>query len=186
MAKIKVQITEYIAETQVPKKVKDWVIAIDKFMLDSGCRVEGFASGRFQYTSRKSKKSVCVIYVGADGCGISMRGNHFVLPNDTSVNNILDELPETKLNSVMDGIGCEVLTAIIKGDETIMQRCLKKDYSVNPEHKCAYGIADVFGHNGVKSFRCGHNPGVYFNLDESTDFGLIKKWIVYEIAWKAV
>ena len=184
MPKSNVCITEF-AESRLPDKLKDWITDINKFMVDNGCRVEAFNT-RFQYTSRKSKKSVCVIYMGADSCGISIRGNHFVHPNHTSVNNILNELPENLLNTVMEGIGCSVLTSIIKGDEHTMQRCLKNDYSINTEHKCSYGIADVFSHNGVKSFRCRHNPGVYLELDESADFKLIKKWIEYEIAWKAV
>jgi hypothetical protein len=84
MAKSNIHIIEH-AQPRLPQRITDWLTVIDKFMLDNGCRSEASttnrgADGKFSYTSRKSKKSVCIIYINSDGCIISVRGNHFVHP----------------------------------------------------------------------------------------------------------
>ena len=178
MAKSNVDIKEY-AETRLPEEVKNWIAAIDKFMVENGCKVDASitmrgTNGRFSYTSRKSRKPVCIVYISPDGCTIALQGNHFIHPNHTSVNNILDELPKNMLDTVMKGAFGSCAAA-----------CINPDYSVNLAFKCTYGVADVFAHNGVKSFSCRHNPRFHFALDETADFEMLKKWIEYEIAWKA-
>lgn len=110
MGKSNIGITEYMStneysKTNMPAEVKDWIVKIDKFLVDTGCRAETYTwgmgiGGRFPYISRKSQKPVCIIYINPDGCSIAIGGNHFLFPNETSVNSILGELPENILPDV--------------------------------------------------------------------------------------
>ena len=147
-------------------------------MLDNGCRTAaGIVSnskrtdGKFTYTSKKSKKTVCIINIGTSGYNISLRGNHFIQPNNTNIGNILTELPESVFNYVMTGAGCK------------LGACLNHDYSVNNNHKCVHGHAEVFEYNGQKSHRCPHY-GWKFELSKVENFEMITKWIKYELAWR--
>jgi len=185
MAKSNVCITEF-AELRLSDKLKSWISHINAFLINNNCNVEASitcrgANGRFAYTSRKSKKSVCIIYITSDSCEIAINGNHFIHPNQTCENNILLELPETILNKVMKGIGCDLPVGYT------IPKCLIHDYAINTEFNCSYGVADVFSYNGVKSFRCRHNPRVKFDLlNDATNLSLLEKWIGYEIVWKSV
>jgi hypothetical protein len=171
-----VDINEY-ASSQLPE-VKEWIAAMNKLMIDGSCRVTSTVvsnskrtDGKFSYASRKSKKTVCIINIGTSGCYISLRGNHFIHPNQTMTNNILDELPENMFSFVIKGTGCGLGT------------CITHDYMVNPDHKCVHGHAEVFTYKRQKSFRCKYG-GYKFVLDKTTEFNILKKWINYEISWK--
>ena len=173
MAKVKVDINEY-ANNQ-PKAVRDWLAGVDKLMRDGGCR--GISSvvsnskrtdGKFTYTSKRTKKTVCIINMGTSGNYISMRGNHFINPNGKE--NILDELPEGMFDFVMKGVGCG------------LGHCLNLDYSINHNNSCVHDSAEVFEYNRQKSYRCSHN-GWRFDLSETTNFDMLTKWIMLELAW---
>lgn len=172
MAKIKVDINEY-ASSQ-PSQVRGWVLEIDKYMTENNCRVVSSVvsnkkrtDGKFTYTSKRTKKSVCIINFGTSGNYISMRGNHFTHLNGKE--SILEHLPEDLFSFVMKGAGCE------------LGHCLNLDYSVNQDNYCVHGNAEVFEYNKQKSYRCPHN-GWRFNLNETTNFEMLSKWIALEAA----
>jgi len=172
MAKVKVDINEY-ASSQ-PPQVKEWLSKIDNFMIDNNCRVVSSVvsnkkrtDGKFVYTSKRTKKSVCIINIGTSGNYISMRGNHFIHP--IGKGNILDELPEDIFDFVMEGVGCG------------LGHCLNLDFSVNQGGTCVHNHAEVFEYKGQKSYRCLHN-GWRFDLNEATNFEMLTKWIAFEIA----
>ena len=173
MARVNVDINEY-ASSQ-PPNVKLWLAEIDKLMRDNNCRVVSSVvsnkkrtDGKFTYTSKRTKKSVCIINMGTSGNYISMRGNHFIHPN--SDNKILDELPPEMFGFVMNGAGCS------------LGHCINHDYTVNTNNCCVHGNAEVFEYKGQKSFRCPHF-GWNFDLNETTNFEMLTKWIMLEIAW---
>ena len=171
MAIVKVDINEY-ASSQ-PAKVRAWLSEIDKLMRDSNCRVTSSivsnkkrTDGKFSYTSKRTKKTVCIINIGTSGHYISMRGSHFIRPNGKE--SILDELPEDMFNFVIKGAGCR------------LGHCLNFDYSVNIDNNCVHGNAEVFEYNGRKSFRCPYF-GWNFDLNENTNFEMLTRWIVLEV-----
>ena len=163
------------AKSQSPP-VRKWLENTNKFMLDNNCRVIGKTvsnskrtDSKFTYTSKKSKKTVCIINIGTSGCYISMRANHFIHPNDTITNNILDELPKDMFDFVIKGAGCAA--------------CLNSDLSMNINHNCCHGHAETFTYKGQKSFRCPHY-GYNFDLNQATEYETLTKWIEYELVWK--
>jgi hypothetical protein len=173
MAIVKVDISEY-ANSQ-PPKVRVWLSAVDKLMHDGNYRVVSSVvnnkkrtDGKFTYTSKRTRKSICIVNLGTSGNYISMRGNHFIHPNGKE--NILDELPEDVFNFVMKGAGCE------------LGNCLNLDYSINQDNYCVHDNAEVFEYNGQKSHRCPHN-GWRFDLIETTNFEILSRWIALEVAW---
>lgn len=130
MAKVKVDINEYVSNQ--PPRVTTWISKIDKFMTENNCRVVSSVvsnkkrtDGKFTYTSKRSKKSVCIINFGTSGNYISLRGNHFIHPNRKE--NILGELPKDVFDFVMKGAGCK------------LGHCLNLDYSVNQDNYCVHG-----------------------------------------------
>jgi len=144
-------------------------------MIDSGCRVASSVvsnskriDGKFTYTSKRTKKSICIINLGRSGNYISLRGNHFIHPNGNK--NILDELPEEVLGFVLKGAGCK------------LGYCLDLDYTINQDNYCVHGNAEVFEYNKQKSHRCPYN-GWRFDLIETTDFKILSKWIALEVMW---
>jgi len=173
MAIVKVSINEYA--TNQPPAVKQWLATVDKIMADANCRVVSSVvsnkkrtDGKFSYTSKRTKKTICIINMGTSGHYISMRGNHFIHPNGKE--SILSELPEDIFNYVIKGAGCG------------LGHCLNFDFSINPDKKCVHGNAEVFNYNGQKSFRCPHY-GWNFELNETTNFDMLTKWITLEVEW---
>ncbi|MCL1844552.1 MAG: hypothetical protein FWF77_01455 [Defluviitaleaceae bacterium] len=174
MAKVKLDINNY-ARSQ-PPKVRQWLAEIDKLMLDGNCRIASSlvsnskrTDAKFSYTSKRTRKAICIINMGTSGNYISMRGNHFVHPIGDNV--ILDELPEEMLDFVMKGAGCG------------SGHCLNRDYTVNADNTCVHKHAEVFEFKGQKSFKCSHY-GWNVDLNEATDFEILTKWIVLETAWR--
>ena len=175
MAKSNVCINEYANSLSL--EIREWLAKIDKLMIDNGCRTTtGIVSnskrtdGKFTYTSKKSKKTICIINIGTSGCNISLRANHFMYPNHTNIGNILDELPENILSYVMKGAGCN------------LGACLNHDHSVNQDNECVHGHADVFEYNGRKSHKCPHY-GWKFDINDTDNFDILIKWIEYELVW---
>jgi len=173
MAIVKMDINEYASNQ--PQSVKKWLAETDKLMRDGGCRVISSVvsnskrtDGKFTYTSKQTKKSICIINIGTSGNFISMRGNHFMRPNGELT--ILDKLPQDIYNFIMSGVGCG------------LGHCLNLDYSINHNKSCVHDNAEVFEHNGQKSYKCGHN-GWRFDLNEDTNFEVLTKWIELELAW---
>lgn len=171
MAKVKVDINDYASGQ--PSQVRAWISEVDKFRVENNCRVissvvsnKKRTDGKFTYTSKRTKKSICIINLGTSGNYISMRGNHFI--HHTRNENILDELPEDVLSFVMKGVGCG------------LGHCLNLDYSINQDRNyCVHGSAEVFEYKGQKSYRCLHN-GWRFDLIEATNFEMLSKWITLE------
>ena len=173
MAKVKVNINEYASNQ--PSVVRAWISTVDKHMIDNGCRIVSSVvsnkkrtDGKFTYTSKRTKKTVCIINMGTSGHYISMRGNHFIHPDRKL--SVLDELPDDMLSFVMKGAGCKPGTG-----------CLNEDYSVKQgDYLCVHNVAEVFEYNGQKSFRCSHN-GWKFDLNDNTNFEMLTKWVMLEI-----
>ena len=173
MAKVKIDINDYASNQ--PTQVRAWISEINEFMVDNNCRVVSSVvsnkkrtDGKFTYTSKRTKKSICIINFGTSGNYISMRGNHFIHPSEKE--NILDELPEDVFDFVMKGAGCKP------------GHCLNLDYSVNEDSNCVHGNAEVFEYKKQKSHRCPHN-GWRFDLVDTTDFEMLSKWIELELEW---
>ena len=83
MAKVNVDINEYASNQ--PSQVKAWLLKIDKFMTENNCRVASSVvsnkkrtDGKFTYTSKRTKKSICIVNLETSGNYISMRGSHFI------------------------------------------------------------------------------------------------------------
>ena len=170
MAKVKVDINEY-ASVQ-PPWVRTWLAEANDLMIKCGCRVESFVvsnskrtEGKFVYTSRKTKKTVCIIFINASGCNISLRGNHFIHHNGTG--NILDELPED-------------MFAVVSGRKSC--GCRHSDHSVNTANNCVHGIAGLYTYKGSTYITCLYD-GFVFALKESTNFDMLTKWIALEAAF---
>jgi len=151
------------ANSQTPE-IRDWVISIEKLLMDNGCKISCFflsntnGDGSFSYVSQKSKKTVCRIAMGVNGCLIEIRGNHF--NNET---NILPELSESMLSIVKSG-GCT------------------ESVENNPNFKkCRHGGPFKFTYNGENLERCAFG-GYVFNLNTSEELALIKRWIKMELA----
>ena len=178
MAKSNITINQYACS--LSPEIREWLAKIDKLMLDNGCRTaSGVVSnskrndGKFTYTSKKSKKTVCIINIGTSGCFISLRANHFIHPNGTCAGNILDKLPENIFNFVIKGAGCP----------PALTSCILPDYNVNPNCKCCHGHAEVFEYNGHKSHRCPHF-GWNFELNKLENYDIITEWIKNELVWR--
>ena len=147
-----------------PIEIRDWVVDIEKLLMENGCRISCFflsntnGDGSFSYISQKGKKTVCRIAMGITGCLIEIRGNHFV-----NENNILPELPEEMLSVVKSG-GC--------GD------CAAN----NPNFKsCRHGGPIKFIYNGEDLERCAFG-GYVFELNDQKKRELLKKWLELELA----
>lgn len=179
MAKIKLDINEYASNQ--PRTIREWLARIDKLMIDDGCRVASSVvsnskrtDGKFTYTSKRTKKTVCIINMGTSGCNISMRGNHFIFPKGNEM--ILDELSQEIFDYVIEGAGCKPGEGCLSDDYTAKQGIYKGN---NP---CMHGVAEVFEYNGQKSHRCPHY-GWRFDLNEAKNFEMLTKWIALELAW---
>jgi hypothetical protein len=152
-----------------PQKVKEWLVMIDKFMLDGRCRIDSKVvsnskriDGRFSYTSKKTKKTVCIIIIGSSGCKISLRGNHFIHPN--SKGNILDELPADMFSVVKKRKSCG---------------CRNSDHSINYNYDCVHGVCGLYIYKKKTFVTCLYS-GFDFALDDTTNFDMLTKWIVLE------
>ena len=179
MAKVKIDINEYAGSQPLP--MKEWLAVVDKLMLDSGCRVASSVvsnskrnDGKFTYTSKRTKKTICIINIGTSGCNISMRGNHFIFSKGNE--NILDNLPKDVFDYVIKGAGCKPGEGCLNDDYTAKRGTYKGN---NP---CMHGVAEVFEYKGQKSHRCPHY-GWKFDLKEAKNFEILMKWIALEIAW---
>ncbi|MCL2421196.1 MAG: hypothetical protein FWD03_05000, partial [Defluviitaleaceae bacterium] len=147
-----------------PSEIRDWVVDIEKLLIDNGCKISCFflsntnGDGSFSYTSKKGKKTVCRIAMGVQGSLIEIRGNHFA-----NEKNILPELPERMLDIVKSG-RCG--------------GCAERNSSfVN----CRHGGPFKFTYNGEQLERCAFG-GYVFPLDNAADRSLIKKWLEMELA----
>jgi len=166
----KVEITAY-ANSQ-PPEVRGWLVAVDKLMTDSGCRVVSKVvsnskrtDSKFTYTSKKTKKTVCIINIGTSGCNISLRSNHFIHPNGKG--NILDELPEDMFHTVRGRASCG---------------CRNPDHSVNLDYDCVHGVAGLYTYKDETLLTCLYG-GFDFVLNESANFDILTKWVELETAF---
>ena len=171
MAKSNITINEYTKS--LSPKVREWLATVDKIMLDNGCRAtSGIVSntkrttGKFTYTSKKTKKTVCIINIGTNiesGCNISLRGNHFIHPNGKG--NILDELPE------------DMFSVVRARNKTCW--CRNPDLSINPDADCVHGTAGLYTYKGETFASCLYG-GFDFTLNEAANFDMLTKWIKLE------
>ena len=163
----KVDISEY-ASFQ-PLRVRQWLAEVDKLMNENGCRYASKivsnskrTDGRFTYTAKKTKKTVCIITIGTSGCKISLRGYHFICPNGKG--NILDELPDDMM-------------LVVKGRKSC--GCRKPDHSINHEYDCVHGVCGLYTYKGEIFVTCLYG-GFDFALNESTNFDMLTRWIKLE------
>ena len=94
-----------------PPEMQEWLVQLDSFLLNNGCKVAGDSKdsslgGRFKYTSKKSKKAVCTLTVHVSGNTVKLPGNHLA-----DADNVLASLSSTQLAAVTRGPGCEVCGA---------------------------------------------------------------------------
>ena len=170
MAKSNVTINEYA--NSLSPKIRDWLAKVDKFMLDNGCRTNSNVvnnskrtDGKFIYTSKKTKKTVCIINIGTSRCNISLRGNHFIHPNGKG--NILDELPEDMFSIVRGRKSCG---------------CRNTDHSINANYDCVHGVAGLYTYKGEMLVSCLYG-GFDFTLNETANFDMLTKWIILEASF---
>lgn len=153
------------AATQ-PQVVRDWILKMDKFMHNAGCRVQGKVvsnkvrtDAQFVYTSKKTKKTVCHINIGTSGCNISLRGYHFMFSGGGV--NIMDEFPQ------------------LAERRPFSCGCRKPDYSINPRSACVHGIAGTYTYKGEIYAKCAYS-GFDYELNESTNFPMLTRWVELE------
>jgi hypothetical protein len=85
----------------LPPEKRDWVQRLDAFLLENGCRVSG-DDAVFTYTSRKSKKWVCILEFRQTGFKIKINCN-----SAKKLDGAAPELPGCTLASLRsDGCGC--------------------------------------------------------------------------------
>lgn|GEM_PF-130378 len=144
-----------------PPEIKDWIVSIDKFLTDNGCKVncefnDFSASIIFTYILRKNNEKVCKIYMGIEGCMAMPYGHHFA-----NKDNILTYLPESMLDTMSNNKKCS--------------GCASK----NPN-----GVVHAvrFKHKEINHIKC-HHFGFGFPLDKASERKLIEKWLELELAW---
>ena len=152
-----------------PPTVRAWLAKADQLLTSSGCRTTGKVvsnskrtDAKFTYTSKKTKKTVCIINIGTSGCNISLRGNHFIHPNGKG--NILDELPSD-------------MFSVVKGRKSC--GCRNPDHSVNPGYDCVHGVAGLYTYKGETFLTCLYG-GFNYALNETSRFDMLTKWLVLE------
>lgn len=149
--------------TSCPSEIKDWIVNLDKFLLENGCKVVAKGMkilyrgiGSFEYTSRKTKLKVCLIDIRLTGSRIILYGNHFAASDS-----IIEELPEEMLQIVKHNKGCQPC-----GGPT----------------KCVMmGRYYQFTHNNEEYLCCG--GGFKFELNESANLKLLRAWVEKETSW---
>ena len=138
-------------------EVRDWVLNIDKFLTDSGCKVVG-DSNSFTYSLKKTKKQICKIYLSITGAVIRPNVNHLADGRQAY------KFTENMLEHMRGGRGCGI--------------CAENDPSfVHCRHGGPYCIA----YDGEYFERCRYQ-GFNFPLDDAKEREIIKKWIEAEIA----
>ena len=139
---------------QQPPEVKDWILDMDKFLTDGGCKSSMDAKNTFTYTSKKSKKMVCKISIDPSGCTIR--------PN-TNCGDLAIDFPEIMLAEMRGGRGCGT--------------CAEK----NPDFvQCRHGGPFELAYNGEKFQRCRYY-GFNFSADNAIVREVLKKWIELEL-----
>ena|GEM_PF-1920307 len=149
--------------TSCSPDVKDWIVSLDKFLLEHGCKVvaKGMkilyrGNGSFEYTSKKTKLKICHIDIRIAGSRITLYGNHFA-----ETDNIIAKLPDEMLQVLINNKGCQPC-----GGAT----------------KCVMvGRYFPFTYNHQEYISCG--GGFRYELNENTNLQLLKKWIEKELDW---
>jgi len=160
-----VNIAEY-ANTQ-PPEIKEWVINLDKLLTQS-CKVTGeiryfLCDGVFAYTSRKTKKVICKIYLRATHSSIIPNVCHF-----ENSSNILAELSENMLN-------------YMRSKNKSCRNCSERNdpYFVHCMHG---GEPHRFSYEG-EDFELCRFSGFEFSLCDVKERAVLKKWIEHELDW---
>jgi len=141
---------------QLPE-VKEWVLNIDKFLRDSGCKVVGDSS--FTYTSQKTKKPICKIYLSITGGVIRPSLYHLAGGQQTY------ELTDGMLEYMRGGRGCGI--------------CAEKD----PDFvHCRHGGPYCVTYNDEYFERCRYQ-GFNFPLNDVEEREILKKLIESEMSY---
>ena len=146
--------------------VKEWIIAIDKLLLERNCKIKFKYYGRggtlFDFYSKKAKARVCRIYIGntlgyfGKGCTLNLQGNHFATPYS-----IVNELPEDILYVLRNSRNCR---------------------PCRDPRKCAMtGKYYEFSLGDKQYLCCG--DGFKYVLNGQTPFDLFTKWVKNELQW---
>lgn len=145
-----VKLGDYIHSLSPEKR--DWIVDLDKFLLENGCRIGGEIKDAavFTYTSRKTKKWVCML---------EFRQKGFVVKLNCHTAKSLDSVAKTLPDSVLtvlrhDGCGCG--------------------------GACPFGPFRI-SHGGEEFVSCRFE-GFPFSLENAEERDVLKKWIELEIA----
>ena len=138
-------------------EVKKWILDIDKFLADNGCKVVG-DSNSFTYTLRKNKKQICKIYLSITG-GV-IRPNVYHLANKQHIDGLTDNM----LEHMRGGRGCGI--------------CAEKD--PNFVH-CRHGGPYCITHDDEYFERCRYQ-GFNFPLDNAAERETLRMWVEAELA----
>jgi len=139
-----------------PAEIQDWVVKMDKLLLDHGCKSAVDAKGNFTYTSKQSGKIVCRIALGETEC--TVRPN----TNNATNSNAMGSIPENMLAIMRNARGCG--------------GCEKK----NPNFiQCKHGGPFQFSHSGENFESCRY-VGFNFILDSAENRDVLEKWLLTE------
>jgi len=138
-------------------EVRDWVIATDDLLINSGCKAAVDNKGNFTYTSKQSNKIVCRITMNDTGSSIRPNTNN-------AKGNMAAKLPDSMLDIMRNTRGCG--------------GCEKK----NPNFvSCSHGGPYMFMHNNEEFESCRF-VGFNFALDDAATRNVLTKWIEEELA----
>jgi hypothetical protein len=154
--------TGLIDKTQLAE-TKEWIIGIEKLLTGKGCKSiyqKNMHTGDgYEYYHKKTKIRICKIAANEKICFIMLHGNHF--PTEYC---IVNELPESMLYPLKNQRGCrpcaDPSTCTMAGNG-------ERYYE--------------FTHNGRNYLCCG--GGFKYDLNETADLNLLKKWIEAELHW---
>ena len=145
-----------------PPAVKDWLIEMDKLLMDSGCKAAVDSKGNFTYTAKQTKKIICRITIKETGCLIRPNTS-----NVTSANSIAPKLPENMLNIMRSTRGCG--------------GCEKK----NPNFiQCSHGGPYRLTYENEDFESCRY-VGFNFEIEDASNRNVLKKWIELELLLEA-
>jgi len=138
---------EWYADS-LPPNIVDWMRKACKILDNAPCRVSG-DWGRLVYTSRHTKKTVCIISYSREWrFQVNVQGYHFLLPTP-GTKNILDLYPAATLPFLQKSCGC-------RGE----------DHRIKSGASCVHGICGVFRHGDTVFQKCLYH-GYYFNYGEN-------------------
>ena len=153
---------ELTAESHT-SEIQEWITGIEKLLAEKGCKAtfkRNIHTGDgYEYYHKKTKIRICKIVMDEKNCFIMLHGNHFSTPYC-----IVNELPGNMLYPLKNQRGC--------------RPCADPSICTMPGNGDRYY---EFTHNNRSYLCCG--GGFRYDLNETTDLNLLKKWIEAELHW---